>query len=91
MVMKKKELGVFTGDMDVLASSSSQGSSMMASSSSQVVGMVEEEGLADSSSSPAMDPQFAASLREKLENLSSPACRSRDSESGDYENPSSME
>merc|ERR550519_650467 len=40
MVMKKRELGVFTGDMDVLASSSSQGSSMMASSSGQVDEMV---------------------------------------------------
>ena len=85
MVMKKRELGVFTGDMDVLASSSSQGSSMMASSSGQVVGMVEEEGLADSSSSPAMDPQFAASLREKLESLREAP------ENGDYESPSSME
>ena len=87
MVMLKRGIGVIIGDMDVLASSSSQGSNMMASSSSQVVGMLEDEGLADSSSSPAMDPQFAASLREKLENLSGPtACRSRDSENSDYEN-----
>jgi len=88
-MMPKIGNGAFTDNM---ASSSDQGLNMMASSSSQVDGAAVEDGIADSSCSPAMDPQFAASLREKLENLSGPtACRSRDSENSDYENPSSME